>query len=42
MYKQHLDRIDSYNSRAVNPTAWNEIVYTGNDFFKKMMSEKAG
>ena len=40
--KQHLDRINSYNSRAANPTAWNEIVYTGQDFFEKMIAEKAG
>jgi predicted dehydrogenase len=39
---QHLARIDSYNSRTVKPTAWNEIVYTGPDFFEKMLSEKAG
>jgi predicted dehydrogenase len=41
-YKQHLDRIKSYNSRPVNPTSWNEIVYTGSDFFEKMIEEKAG
>jgi predicted dehydrogenase len=40
--KQHLDRIISYNSRANNPTKWNEIVYTGSDFFEKMLSENAG
>ncbi len=39
---QHIARINSYNGRAVNPTAWNEIVYTGPDFFAKMLSEKAG
>jgi predicted dehydrogenase len=41
-YQQHLDRIKSYNSRPVNPTSWNEIVYTGPDFFEKMIAEKAG
>jgi predicted dehydrogenase len=41
-YLQHLDRIKSYNSRPVNPTSWNEIVYTGSDFFEKMLAEKAG
>ncbi len=41
-YLQHLDRIKSYNTRASNPTAWNEIVYTGRDFFEKMLAEKAG
>jgi predicted dehydrogenase len=41
-YKQHLDRIRSYNSRQADPTAWNEIVYTGPDFFEKMIAEKRG
>jgi len=40
--QQHLNRITSYNSRTDDPTAWNEIVYKGNDFFEKMLSEKAG
>jgi predicted dehydrogenase len=39
---QHLNRIRSYNSRSVNPTSWNEIVYTGPDFFEKMIAGKAG
>jgi predicted dehydrogenase len=41
-YLQYLDRIKSYNSRAVDPTSWNEIVYTGPDFFEKMLEEKPG
>ena len=41
-YQQHLDRIRSYNSRKADPTSWNEIVYTGADFFEKMIAEKAG
>ena len=41
-YKQHLARINSYNGRTANPTAWNEIVYTGPDFFEKMLTEKPG
>jgi len=40
--QQHLNRITSYNTRTADPTAWNEIVYKGNDFFEKMLSEKAG
>lgn len=40
--KQYIDRINSYNNSPVNPTKWNEIVYTGPDFFDKMLSEKAG
>ena len=38
----HLDRIKAYNSRPENPTNWNEQVYTGADFFEKMIGEKKG
>jgi len=38
----HLNRIKGYNSRAENPTTWNEVIYTGSDFFEKMVSEKRG
>ena len=38
----HLDRINAYNTRKENPTAWKEEVYTGNDFFEKMIAEKKG
>jgi predicted dehydrogenase len=41
-YKQYLSKIVSYNSRDDNPTSWNEIVYTGLDFFEKMLADKAG
>jgi predicted dehydrogenase len=41
-FQQHIDRINSYNSRPVNPTKWNEISYNGNDFFEKMIADKAG
>src|SRR6187401_1403969 len=40
--KLHLDRINAYNSRAESPTHWKEVVYTGNDFFEKMIAEKKG
>src|SRR6188474_3695333 len=40
--KLHLDRINAYNSRAESPTSWKEVVYTGNDFFEKMIAEKKG
>lgn len=40
--QQHLDRIASYNNRQADPTSWNEIVYKGDDFFEKMLSEKPG
>ena len=38
----HLQRIEDYNTRAENPTSWKEVVYRGNDFFEKMISEKPG
>jgi len=41
-YLQHLDKIKSYNIRSEDPTSWNEIIYTGNDFIEKMLAEKAG
>ncbi|TDH26992.1 oxidoreductase [Segetibacter sp. 3557_3] len=40
--KLHLDRINAYNTRAENPTSWKEQVYTGEDFFEKMIAEKKG
>lgn len=38
----HLDRIKSFNTRPESPTEWNEVVYTGQDFFEKMIAEKKG
>lgn len=38
----HLDRINAYNTRTDQPTHWNEQVYTGADFFQKMIAEKKG
>jgi len=40
--QQYLDRIISYNTRDADPTAWNEVIYRGDDFFEKMVSEKSG
>ena len=40
--KLHMDRINGYNSRTESPTTWKEVVYTGNDFFEKMIAEKKG
>ncbi len=39
---QYLNSIKAYNSRETDPTNWNEIVYTGPDFFEKMVGDKAG
>lgn len=38
----HLDRINSYNSRADKPTDWHEKIYAGNDYLEKMLAEKKG
>lgn len=38
----HLALIEKYNADLENPTAWNEVVYTGPDFFEKMLKDKAG
>ena len=40
--QQHLRRIEQYNTREEEPTHWNEQVYTGPDFFEKMMTEPPG
>lgn len=40
--ESHMALINQYNSDPTNPTAWNEEVYTGPDFFEKMLEEKAG
>lgn len=39
---EHLKRIESYNTRIENPTAWNEVVYKGDDFLSRMLAEKKG
>ena len=38
----HLNRIENFNNRPDNPTSWNEEVYTGIDFFEKMLADKSG
>lgn len=40
--KMHLDRINGFNTRAESPTKWETEVYTGADFFEKMLKDKAG
>jgi predicted dehydrogenase len=39
---QYLSDIDSYNHRKDNPTHWNEVVYQGDDYLSKMLSEHKG
>src|SRR5512140_1194219 len=38
----HLKRIEAFNTRPENPTRWQEQVYTGPDFLKRMTRDKAG
>ena len=38
----HLQRIESFNTRAENPTHWQTKVYTGPDFFEKMIADRPG
>lgn len=40
--RQHVARIDSYNSRADDPTHWDLRVYAGPDFLERMIAERAG
>lgn len=40
--QQHLARIERFNTRTNDPTAWKQKVYTGDDFFEKMIAEKPG
>jgi predicted dehydrogenase len=39
---EHLKRIERFNTRADEPTRWQQQVYTGSDFFAKMLAEKPG
>lgn len=40
--KMHMARIESFNTRAEEPTAWESVVYTGDDFLDKAIKDKAG
>jgi len=40
--RDHLNRIEGYNTRPENPTHWEEVVYTGPDFLEKMLEQKPG
>ncbi len=39
---QHLEMIENYNTRSEDPTSWNQVVYTGDDYLKRMLSERKG
>lgn len=38
----HIDRINAFNARKDEPAHWIESIYTGDDFFEKMLAEKKG
>ncbi len=40
--KEHLQRIEAFNTRPDQPTTWREKVYAGPDFFERMLAEKPG
>ncbi|MBS0000672.1 MAG: Gfo/Idh/MocA family oxidoreductase [Cyclobacteriaceae bacterium] len=40
--RDHLKRIDAFNSHVEDPTTWKEVVYTGPDFLEKMLEQKPG
>jgi predicted dehydrogenase len=37
--QQHLARVEAFNTRADAPTKWKEQVYTGADFFDRMLAD---
>jgi predicted dehydrogenase len=39
---EYFQLINSFNARKDNPTRWNEVVYIGKDYLKKMVQEKKG
>lgn len=40
--EMHLQRIGRFNSRDENPTRWESIIYTGEDYLERMLAEKKG
>ena len=40
--REHLKRIENFNTRTNQPTHWLEQVYAGPDFLQKMLTEKPG
>ncbi|MHC4593890.1 MAG: putative oxidoreductase C-terminal domain-containing protein [Planctomycetota bacterium] len=39
---EYLKRIESFNTRTEDPTSWQEKVFTGDDYLKKMLAERPG
>ncbi len=40
--EDHLERIEAFNRRPVDPTRWEEKVYRGADYLERMLREKPG
>jgi predicted dehydrogenase len=40
--QEQIARIESYNNREDDPTSWELVVYTGDDYLERMISEKKG
>lgn len=40
--REHLKRIERFNTRDEGPTNWHSKVYTGPDFLEKMLEERPG
>ena len=40
--EDHLGRVERFNTRAENPTRWEERVYLGADYLRKMVDDKPG
>lgn len=38
----HMGRIEGFNTRATEPTAWESTIYSGEDFFERMLRERKG
>lgn len=38
----HLERIDGFNSRPDDPTAWSSEIYRGEDYLERMLRERPG
>ncbi len=38
----HMDRIEEFNTREVNPASWQTEIYTGEDYLARMLDERPG
>lgn len=38
----YLNTVDGFNKRDENPTSWNQVVYSGDDYLEKMLSDHEG